>query len=73
MGMESQMTFVLTPVYSVDKLLKTKMDGGINISRTIGRRIRRQSLVMDKENACMLDFTQIGQAYLPIRIVIDWG
>ena len=73
MGLESQMTFVLTPVYSVDKLLKTKMDGGINISRTIGRRIRRQSLGMDKENACMLDFTQIDQAYLSIRIVIDWG
>jgi hypothetical protein len=72
MMVKSQMTYAHTPLYSVDKPIKPELDGDINISRTSARWVNGQSLVMDKENACMLYFTQISQACLSIRIVIDW-
>ena len=65
------MTYGKSPDYSVDKPVKTELDAGKNIRQTSAHLMRRRSLVKDMENARMLDFTQIGQIDLSIRIVID--
>ena len=66
------MTYIHTPVYSVNKPVGTEINGGSNNRRNMAHLICWHSLVMNEENACMLDFTQVGQADLSIRIVIDW-